>query len=111
MYPDPEQVTWSEALRISIDVKDGRFWLLIDPDIWIWPSRARQVAVSFLDDRRRDRYNDRYNELIDAWIKVILNTDKRDPEISLSTFKNGNTQENPLFRIATRTAFSRRLIS
>lgn len=53
--PKSEQVDWAEALRISVDQKGGSLWLMIDPDIWIWPPRARANARDFLDRRRSDR--------------------------------------------------------
>jgi hypothetical protein len=46
-HPHPEQVAWAEAVRVSIDVKNGQAWIVIDPDIWIWPHRARQLATDF----------------------------------------------------------------
>lgn len=107
-HPTPEKVTWAEAVRVSVDCKDGKVWLLIDPDIWIWPPRARKIAANFMDQRRSDRYNKKYNELLDAWVRVILDTDKRDSEVSLSAFDHGSDTENPVFRIGSRTAFSRR---
>ena len=106
---NPKQVTWSEALRLSVDYKNGQLWLLIDPDIWIWPPRARQNARELLDQRRSDRFNMKYNLLLDAWIKIILCIEARNVEISVSAFSKGNEAENPTFRISTRTAFSRRL--
>jgi hypothetical protein len=54
-HPQAEQVRWSEALRVSLDLKDGRLWVLLEPDIWVWPPRAREVATEFLDHRRADR--------------------------------------------------------
>ena len=108
-YPNPEKVTWSEALRVSIELKNGKLWLLLDPDIWIWPPRARRSAASFMAQRRGDRYNNKYNELLDAWIRVILDADKRDSTITLSAFDEGSDAENPSFQISSRTAFSRRL--
>ncbi|MBT3043413.1 MAG: SIR2 family protein [Candidatus Thiodiazotropha sp. (ex Codakia orbicularis)] len=104
----PEQVTWAEAVRVSVDYKDRKVWLLIDPDIWIWPQRARKVAAQFMERRRSDRYNKKYNDLLDAWVRVILDTDQRDTEVSLSAFDHGSNLENPVFRIRSRTAFSRR---
>lgn len=109
-HKEPEKVTWSEALRLSVDFKDGRAWLLIEPDIWIWPSRARESAVAFLNQRRGDRYNIKYNRLLDAWIRVILG-DERDAEVTVRPFDGGSDSENPLFTVATRTGFSRRLTS
>lgn len=108
-YPQSEKVTWAETVRISIDVKNGQLWLLLDPDVWIWPTRARQIAVDFLDQRRGDRYNKKYNDLLDAWARIILGTEERNTEITFSAFDGGTGAENPSFKIASRTGFARRL--
>lgn len=110
-HPKAEQVRWAESLRVSLDQKGGRLWLLIDPDIWIWPPRARDSARDFLDGRRKDRRNDKYNAILDAWVQIIMGTDERNAEIVVRPFANGSDSENPTFRIASRTAFSRRLAS
>jgi SIR2-like domain len=109
-HPHPEKVTWAEAVRVSIDFKNGQLWLLLDPDISIWPPRARKIAVDFLDQRRGDRYNKTYNALLDAWVRIILGTDERNAEITFSAFDGGTGAENPSFRVASRTAFARRLV-
>lgn len=109
-HPHPEKVTWAEAVRVSIDFKNGQLWLLLDPDISIWPTRARKIAVDFLDQRRGDRYNKTYNALLDAWVRIILGTDERNAEITFSAFDGGIGAENPSFRVASRTAFARRLV-
>lgn len=103
-----QQIGWSEALRISVEYKNNKLWLLIDPDIWIWPPRSKQEAVNFLDKRRSNRFNERYNELLNAWISILLSSNKRDAEVQISAFSNGNDTENPSFRIGRRTAFSKR---
>lgn len=110
-HPEAEQVRWAESLRVSLDQKVGRLWLLIDPDIWIWPPRARESARDFLDNRRKDRRNDKYNVILDAWVQIIMGTDERNAEIIVRPFANGSDIENPVFRIASRTAFSKRLAS
>ena len=109
-HPHAEKVTWAEAVRMSIDFKNGQPWLLLDPDVWIWPTRARKIAGDFLDQRRGDRYNNRYNALLDAWVQIVLGTDERNAEIILSTFGGGTGAENPSFKVASRTAFARRLV-
>jgi hypothetical protein len=108
-HPHAEKVTWAEAVRVSIDFKNGQLWLLLDPDVWIWPTRARKIAVDFLDQRRGDRYNNKYNALLDAWVQIVLGTDERNAEIILSAFDGGSGAENPSFKVASRTAFARRL--
>ncbi|HDY85686.1 MAG TPA: hypothetical protein ENH74_08420 [Methylophaga sp.] len=104
-YPDSQQVSWSEALKLSIDVKAGRVWLLIEPDIWIWPMRARRLAVQFLDERKKNRYNNKYNQLLDAWISILF---EEQAEIKVTPFKDGNLDENPGFKLHRRTAYSKR---
>jgi hypothetical protein len=110
-HPDPERVRWAEALRVSLDLRDGRYWLLVDPDIWIWPSRARRVADEFMDKRRGDRFNKKYNQLLDTWVRLIVGTDARNMEVTVSTFASGSAAENPSFSFGTRTGFSQRLVS
>lgn len=109
--PKSEQVEWAEALRISVDQKGGRLWLVIDPEIWIWPPRARADARDFLDKRRSDRMNDKFNALLDAWVRLLFDTDERNSEITVTPFSDGNEIENPRFRLSNRTAFSRRLVA
>jgi len=108
-HPRPEKVTWAEAVRVSIDFKDGQLWLLLDPDVWIWPPRARKHATDFLDQRRGDRYNKTYNALLDAWIQIVLGAHELNAEITVSAFDGETGAENPSFKVASRTAFARRL--
>jgi len=105
-HPVSERVSWAEAARITIEVKDGHPWLVIEPDVWIWPTRARKIAVKFLDERRGDRYNNTFNALLDAWIQILLGTAGRNQTVTLTTFTNGSELENPSFAIGTRTAFA-----
>ena len=107
--PTAEQVQWAEALRISVNERNGRLWMLLQPDLWIWPARARKDAQDFMDQRRRDRFNRKYNQLLDAWLRVALGQHQRASEIRLSPFDGGDDVENPRFVISSRTAFTRRL--
>ncbi|MCG8672827.1 MAG: SIR2 family protein [Pseudomonadales bacterium] len=105
VFPNSQQVSWSEGLKLSIDVKGGRMWVLIEPDIWVWPIRARRLAVQFLDDRKSDRYNNKYNQLLDAWIGILFDD---QAEIKVTPFKDGDPDENPIFVLHKRTAYSKR---
>jgi len=104
----PEKVTWAEAARVSVDYKDGKLWLLIEPDIWIEPPRARRLAVNFLDKRRGGRFNKEFNALLDAWVHIVLGTPERNADVALRPFDEGTGAENPSFTISSRTAFTRR---
>lgn len=110
-YPYADKVAWAEALRVSIDMVNGRCWLLLDPDVWIWPNRARRNAAEFLDERRGGRYNRIYNELMDAWLAVLLGDAAPNSEIKISAYEEGTLAEAPSFTISKRTAYTRRLAS
>lgn len=105
----PDKVRWAESLRVSLDRKEGRDWLLLEPDIWIWPPHARAVATNFLDERKGKRYNGKQNELLQAWTAIILDSDQRNADFTFRPFEDGDDAENPTFKVGTRTAFSRRL--
>jgi hypothetical protein len=109
-HPHPEKVHWAEALRVSMEIVDGRAWLLLDPDVWIWPPRARKDAATFLDERRGNRYNSTYNGLMDAWLSILLGNSKRKAEIYISAYEGGTAVETPSFSIGTRTAYTRALV-
>lgn len=109
-HPNPDKVSWAEALRVSIAIVDGRCWLLFDPDVWIWPTRARRDAAVFLDKRRGDRYNMVYNKIVDGWLSVLFGTHDRATEFEISAFDGGSVLETPTFRLVARTAYTRRLL-
>lgn len=108
---EPEQVQWAEALRLSLEVKNGRHWLLIEPDIWIWPRFARKDATDFIDTRRKDRFNAKHDALLSAWIQIILDTAKVNATVSVNAFTGGSDAANPSFTIGSRTAYARGLAS
>lgn len=107
----PEQVRWAEALRVSLEIKNGRHWLLIEPDIWIWPRVARRDATDFIDTHRKDRFNAKHDALLSAWIQIILGTQKANTTVSVKAFSSGSDAANPSFTIGSRTAYARGLAS
>lgn len=108
-HPEAERVFWAEAARVSVEQKFGRPWMVIEPDVWIWPTRARRLATDFLGQRRKDRLNAKFNALLDAWIRVLLNTETRNTVSTVTAFNGGTPAENPHFEIGSRSAFTRRL--
>ncbi|MBB2811627.1 UNVERIFIED_ORG: hypothetical protein GGD44_004785 [Rhizobium esperanzae] len=105
-HPHPEPVSWAEALRVSLDCRDGRTWLLLEPDVWIWPPHARKVATEFLDERKSRRFNAVHNQLLNAWTEIVLGTAQRNVLLEIRPFQSGSDVENPMFQIGSRTAFS-----
>ena len=102
-FPHAEQVRWAEAVRISLDMRNGAVWLVIDPDIWIWPSRSRRDATAFLDNRRRDRLNQKYDELLSAWVQVIFSTKESLVQLEFSLSDGPESAENPVFRVTSKS--------
>lgn len=107
-HPVQTQIEWAESVRVSLEQKSSGLWLTLDPDIWIWPKRARSLARSFLDERRKSRLNAKYNQLLDGWIEAIFGTSQKNTELSVSPFSGGDGAENPTFIIRSRTGYSLR---
>ncbi|MFB9952719.1 SIR2 family protein [Rhizobium puerariae] len=105
-HPDSEPVSWAEALRVSLDSRDGRTWLLLEPDVWVWPPHARKAATEFLEGRKSKRFNGVHNQLLNAWTEVALGTAERNVSLEIRPFSSGTSTENPAFQIGSRTAFS-----
>lgn len=104
-----EQVHFAEAVQISVEEKNGRIWLVLDPDIWIWPKTARPLATEFLEQRRKDRFNEKADQILSAWCQVLLGRADHNATVGLSPFVSSDADENPVFNIGTRTAYSRML--
>lgn len=95
---------WMECAEISLEYYDGKFWLIIVPDIWIEPSTLRKNAKEFLSVKKKSRYNETQNELIDAWKKILFGD---DTQVRLSTFNN-TVAYNANFEVGTTTAYSQK---
>jgi len=107
-HPKAEPLFFAECLHISLSWKDGKCWLLVNPDIWVWPPRGRELASGFLDQRRRGRFNGKHNDLMDAWIDVLFGgrTEPIDARFALNDERQPGA--NASFEIGSQTAFSRR---
>ncbi|MBB6224986.1 SIR2 family protein [Rhizobium leguminosarum] len=108
-HPTAEKVGWAEALRVTLDQRGGHTWIVVQPDIWIWPQYAREVATEFLDKRKGGRFNRQHNEILDGWLKVILGEGERTGDAVLTAFQGPPSVGNPSFTLSRRTAFSRKL--
>lgn len=106
-HPERKKLAWAEGLRVSVDVRFGRLWALITPDLWIWPNHARKQAATWMQERRKWRFNQKHNDIMDAWISLILGDDTNQTEIRVSAFDDGQDHENPSFMLGRRTAYSK----
>ena len=100
------KVHYAEALHISLAYADERLWLLLAPDVWIWPTFARRHATAFLDKRKADRRNDKYDRLLSAWIAILSDGAGKDVDVRVTPFAGVPTHLNPAFGFSTRTGFA-----
>jgi len=103
-FPRAENTFWMEAAELSLDYYDGKFWLLITPDIWIEPDSNRKAAKDFLIEKRRKRYNSTQNKMLDAWKKILFGS---DVDFVIKTFDD-IVENNAEFKISITTAYSQR---
>jgi hypothetical protein len=108
-HPQSEPLFWAEALRVSLTWKNGQGWMLIDPDIWVWPPRGRELAKDFLDARRRKRFNNRHDELLSAWVETLFGKPAQPTVETFTPFDSGASSENPAFSVSSQTGYSWRL--
>lgn len=107
-HPNPEQLFWAEAVQIDLQQINGNAYLLLRPDVFIWPAWGRQDATDFLDKRRGGRFNLLANFLLDAWINILLPSSTRGADHEILPFDGPESAGNPKFIINDRTTFSRR---
>lgn len=100
------KVHYAEALHISLAYADERLWLLLAPDVWIWPTFARRHATTFLDKRRANRRNDKYDRILSAWIGILSDDAGKDVDLRVLPFDGEAGYLNPVFGFSTRTGFA-----
>ncbi len=100
------KVDFAESVRISLAWGDDRLWLLLKPDVWIWPPFARRHATQWLEKRRGDRRNDKHDMLLSAWISVLTDGAGRAEDVTLTAFEGESGPGNPSYRISSRTGYS-----
>lgn len=103
--PGFQDVTWAESVSIQLEVRGGRLWVMLRPDIWIKPLARRQEARDFLRQRRLKRYNNQSYRLLNAWIEILLGVIGTGGAVKASCFQDAEYSAD--FEIGTRTAYSR----
>ncbi len=104
--PGQANTFWAEALEMKVDRRDGKWWLLIEPEIWVSPLSKREEVVDFLRYKRSKRFNLQANNILDAWIKLLCGSVGKGETIFAECY--GNTNYPAQFGVNTRTAYSRR---
>lgn len=106
-HPEREQIYWAESVELHLEERDGKYWLLIQPDVWIWPKHARQDSIKLLDERRGKRYNQLADKIMSAWIDILFSGSEKGQNIEIKAFGSGTDAENPAFTLSRRTSYSK----
>ena len=104
--PGRANTFWAEALEMKVDRRDGKWWLLVEPEIWVSPLSKREEVIDFLRDKRSKRYNVQAYNILDAWIQLLCGSVGKGETIFAACY--GNTNYPAKFGVNTRTAYSRR---
>jgi len=110
-HPRLEEIWWAEAVKLDVEEIDGKFWLLVKPDVWVWPKHARKQAATFLDKRTGGRFNKQADALLSAWIGFLFPNAEKASEHVLTPFEGPDDAAHPRFVINSRTAFSRKVVA
>ncbi|MCG8341335.1 MAG: SIR2 family protein [Chlorobiales bacterium] len=105
--PGRANTLWAEALEMKVERRDEKWWLLIEPDIWVSPLSERKEVVDFLGYKRSKRYNVQAFNILNAWIELLCGFVGHGEKTIFATCY-GNTDYPAQFSVNTRTAYSRR---
>lgn len=110
---------WAEAVTLNLDRRDGRWWLVLVPEIWVprggvstadgfapQTTQERLAIADFIRERRATRYNRHVNAILDAWVRILCGG-MGTREVRTWNLESGEGID-PLFQISARTAYSRR---
>lgn len=102
------RVMWTHSVRIRLDYKNGRLWLLLEPALWFdLPDSTPlpDAAKEFRREKLAKLYNSQFNDLIRGWAFLLC-----PPDSSATTLKAFGIADgvDAAFVINPNTAFSRR---
>jgi hypothetical protein len=87
------RLRWAEAVGISLDQREGQWWLLLSPEIWVAPrpddvgdsqptreeiAERKRRAQDFIRERAATRYNRTTAALLDAWVRLLTARGNRE---------------------------------
>ena len=117
-------LAWAEAVRVRLERKLERDWLLFEPCVWVdYPERTvddvdedgrddpllrrdRDAVTEFVHGRAATRYNHVLQKLFDGWVELLVGP-AGVREATVRTFGIGDGVDAS-FTISRTTAFSRR---
>jgi hypothetical protein len=75
---------WAQAVGLNIEPRQGSWWLIVVPEVWVSPThhadgsrdvtdqRVEQTSIAeFIRERRATRYNRDVNAILDAWVRLL----------------------------------------
>ncbi len=65
---------WAEAIRVRLEHKLDRLWLLLVARIWVEPAEDDTLfekAREFARSRSAGRFNQQWNRVLEAWVHVV----------------------------------------
>lgn len=71
---------WVEAVRLRIEHRWNRLWLLVEPSIWVEPTDDDALYLEgrdFIRSRLARRYNRPWNAVLDGWIMAIVGSQNK----------------------------------
>ncbi len=102
--PGNTNTFWAEALKLKVDRRDDKWYLLVEPDIWVSPLCKREEVTNFLRGKKLQRYNNQAFQLLNAWIEIICGSIRRSG-VSTVCYQE-NAKFSAKFELSTRTAYS-----
>jgi hypothetical protein len=101
-------VTLHEGIEVSLDLRDARFWMLIEPTIIATIDGQAPYRGHDRSDMVREtlvvRYNRQSNELLQMWIGLL----RRHCGTPLRVAFPSNAEREAEFMISTTTAYARK---
>jgi len=98
---------WAEAVRIRLEVRLGRLWLLFEPTVWVErvdgdETAAREAAREFQRSRTAGRFNQTWHKALSAWVELLTAGEQTHTVRALGIADGVDAT----FEIASTTAFS-----
>ncbi len=100
-------VHWAEAVRVKLEYKLGRLWLLLEPSVWFGNCTSDEQHYrcnDFVRERMARRYNSQFNSVLDAWIELFVGEGQENTIAAL----NEQPGISAPFTLLKRTGFTRR---
>jgi len=99
------ETEWAEAVRVRLECRLGRLWLIAEPTIWVedFENDALRGGVKeFVRERLARRYNLTWNKILDGWADLLVGDSEA---VQVCAFGTGEGVD-AVFEIGRTTAFS-----